>query len=64
MDLQEVMAELKALGSERTKKIYQNHGAKEPLFGVTTGAMKPLARKIKKDYALSMACLLYTSRCV
>jgi len=55
MDLQEVMAELKALGTERTKKIYQSHGAKEPLFGVTTGAMKPLARKIKKDYALSMA---------
>ena len=47
MDLQMVMQELEALGKERTKKIYISNGAQEPLFGVATGAMKPIAKKIK-----------------
>jgi hypothetical protein len=54
MDFETVMRELEALGTEQNKKIYKNHGAHEPLFGVATGAMKPLAKKIKKDYELSM----------
>lgn len=53
MTLAEVMAELEALGTERTKKTYINHGAHEPLFGVTTGALKPLAKKIKINQALA-----------
>lgn len=53
MTLEETMAELKALGSEQTKKTYMNHGAREPLFGVTTGAMKPLAKKIKNNQILA-----------
>lgn len=55
MELQIVMEELRALGTERTKKTYLRHGAREPLFGVTTGAMKPLARRLGRDHALSMA---------
>ncbi|MFF2530890.1 DNA alkylation repair protein [Brevibacillus sp. NPDC058079] len=47
MDLKMVMQELESLGKERTKKIYLSNGAHEPLFGVATGAMKPMARKIK-----------------
>lgn len=54
IDLQTIMKELARLGTERNKKIYMNNGAKEPLFGVATGAMKPLAKKIKKNYELSM----------
>ncbi|MGM0852543.1 MAG: DNA alkylation repair protein [Bacillota bacterium] len=53
MDLQTVMQELEALGKERTKKIYISNGAHEPVFGVATGAMKPIAKKIKKDQALA-----------
>ncbi|MDF1508159.1 DNA alkylation repair protein [Robertmurraya sp. DFI.2.37] len=53
MDFETVMQELEALGKERTKKSYMNNGAKEPLFGVATGAMKPLSRKIKKDQPLA-----------
>jgi 3-methyladenine DNA glycosylase AlkD len=53
MTLDEVMTELEALGNERTKKQYKSRGAREPLFGVATGAMKPLFRKIKQDQALS-----------
>lgn len=54
MELEVVMRELEALGTEQTKKTYKNHGACEPFFGVATGAMKPLAKKTKRDYRLSM----------
>jgi len=47
VDFETVMQELEALGKERTKKTYIRNGAHEPLFGVATGAMKPLSRKIK-----------------
>nr|WP_285864284.1 DNA alkylation repair protein [Lederbergia lenta] len=48
-----VMQELEALGKERTKKMYISNGAHEPLFGVATGAMKPIAKKIKINPALA-----------
>ncbi|RKP46269.1 DNA alkylation repair protein [Cohnella endophytica] len=53
MDLEMVMQELEALGKERTKKIYGSNGAREPLFGVATGEMKPIAKKIKIDQSLA-----------
>ncbi len=53
MDFELVMQELEALGKERTKKTYISNGAHETLFGVATGAMKPLAKKIKKNQPLA-----------
>jgi DNA alkylation repair enzyme len=53
VDLQTVMQELEALGKERTKKMYISNGAHEPLFGVATGAMKPIAKKIKRNQPLA-----------
>ncbi|TWT27302.1 DNA alkylation repair protein [Planomicrobium sp. CPCC 101110] len=53
MDFESVMQELEALGKERTKKMYLANGAHEPLFGVATGAMKPIAKKIKTDQRLA-----------
>src|SRR4051794_7051275 len=53
MDFETVMQELEALGKERTKKIYISNGAHEPLFGVATGAMKPISKKIKIDQSLA-----------
>ncbi|GIO42711.1 DNA alkylation repair protein [Paenibacillus apis] len=53
MNLEAVMQELEALGKERTKKIYISNGAHEPLFGVATGAMKPIAKKIKMNQPLA-----------
>jgi len=53
MDFETVMQELEALGKERTKKIYISNGAHEPLFGVATGAMKPIAKKIKINQRLA-----------
>jgi 3-methyladenine DNA glycosylase AlkD len=53
MDVETVMQELEALGKERTKKIYISNGAHEPLFGVATGAMKSIAKKIKINQHLA-----------
>jgi len=53
MDVQSILQELEQLGTERTKKVYLQQGAREPLFGVPTGAMKPIARKIKINQALA-----------
>ncbi len=59
MDYETVMRELEALGKERTKKMYIGNGAHEPLFGVATGAMKPLGKKNK--YNQQLAEQLYAS---
>jgi 3-methyladenine DNA glycosylase AlkD len=53
MEFETVMQELEALSKERTKKMYVSNGAQEPLFGVATGAMKPIAKKIKIDQPLA-----------
>ncbi|MDP7980868.1 DNA alkylation repair protein [Bacillus sp. WLY-B-L8] len=53
MDFETVMQELVALGKERTKKMYISNGAQEPLFGVATGAMKPIAKQIKINQRLA-----------
>ncbi|MBD1383106.1 DNA alkylation repair protein [Metabacillus arenae] len=53
MDFETVIQELESLGKERTKKMYISNGAHEPLFGVATGAMKPIAKKIKKNQRLA-----------
>lgn len=54
MNVNDILKELEALGTEQTKKTYLRHGAREPLFGVTTGSLKPLVKKFKKNYQLSM----------
>lgn len=53
MNAELVMQELEALGKERLKKMYLSNGAREPLFGVATGAMKPIAKKIKINQPLA-----------
>ncbi|MFI2859009.1 DNA alkylation repair protein [Paenibacillus sp. JSM ZJ436] len=53
MELSTVMQELSSLGKERTRNIYLSQGAREPLFGVATGAMKPLAKQIKIHQSLA-----------
>ncbi|WP_173662794.1 DNA alkylation repair protein [Leptospira tipperaryensis] len=48
------MKELESMGSEGVKKIFINHGAKEPLFGVKVGDLKKIQKKIKKNNSLSL----------
>lgn len=53
MNIEMVMQELESLSKERTKNTYLSNGAREPLYGVATGAMKPLAKKIKTNQHLA-----------
>ncbi|KQL43991.1 DNA alkylation repair protein [Brevibacillus choshinensis] len=53
MNVETVMQELEALGKERSKKMYVSNGAHEPLFGVATGEMKPIAKKNKINQPLA-----------
>jgi len=54
MKLSEVMAELKKLGSEQIRKIYQRHGAGDNVFGVKISDLKTIVKKIKGDQELAL----------
>ncbi|MCU5446573.1 DNA alkylation repair protein [Bacillus cereus] len=54
MLLEEVMQQLEEYGTEQNRKTYKNHGAKEPLFGVSFANLKLLKKKIKKDHDLAI----------
>jgi 3-methyladenine DNA glycosylase AlkD len=54
MTFDEIMGKLAELGSEQTKKIYLNHGVKEPYFGVKIGDLKKLVKFVKKDHELAL----------
>lgn len=53
MTLDQVMAQLEAMGSEQTRKTFRNHGAPESMFGVKVGDMKTIVKKVKTDQALA-----------
>ena len=59
MTATEMLAQLKKLGSEQTKKTFLRHGAKEPFFGVKVGDLKTLQKKLKTNHALALE--LYAS---
>lgn len=52
--LNDIMTELKKLGSEQQRKTYARHGAPPEMFGVKVGDLKKVARKIKNDHELAM----------
>jgi len=54
MTLQEIMSELKAMGNADTKRIFMNHGAQEPLFGVKVGDLKKILKKTKTNHNLAI----------
>lgn len=55
MTAQSILKQLEALGNERTKALLmRNHQVQEPCYGVKIGDMKPIVRKIKKDYPLAL----------
>ncbi len=61
MEFMEVMTELEALGDARMKRLYMGNGAKEPVFGVATGKLKPLGKANMGNQALAEQ--LYQSGC-
>ena len=46
MTATEIVAELKTLGTEQTKKTLMRHGSREPVFGVTYLLEIAYARRI------------------
>ena len=53
MTAQEVMAFLEEHANPGGKKVLMKHGARDPFWGVRIGDMKPLVKKIGKDYELA-----------
>jgi 3-methyladenine DNA glycosylase AlkD len=53
MTVKEIMTLLESLGSQQIKNILLKHGVKEPFFGVKVADLKPIQKKIKKDYQLA-----------
>ena len=52
---QQILSELKPFGSESVKRILcNNHGVREPCFGVKIGDLKKLQKRIKKDHQLAL----------
>ncbi len=54
MTAKQILEELKPLGRDSIKKVLLNHGIREPFFGVKIGDLKPIEKRIKKDYQLAL----------
>ena len=54
MTATDVLARLKELGSESTKKTLMKHGAREPFFGVKVADLKVLQKAIKVNHPLAL----------
>src|SRR5947209_14325746 len=54
MTAQEIIEQLKPLGTDGYKKVLRNHGIPEPLFGVKIEDLKKFQKQIKKDYQLAL----------
>jgi 3-methyladenine DNA glycosylase AlkD len=54
MTAAEIVKQLEALGSDSYKRILQNHGAREPVFGVKIEHLKKIQKPIKKDHTLAL----------
>jgi len=54
MTVDDVLAALKAQGSERTARVLRNHGAHDPCYGVKIGDLKLLQKRIKTHHELSL----------
>lgn len=54
MTAQQIMEEIRPLGSESYKRILFNHGVKEPCLGVKIGDLKKMQKRIKRNYELAL----------
>ncbi len=54
MTADEVVDELKSLGSEATKRTLMKHGVKEPIFGAKVEDLKKIQKRIKVNYQLAL----------
>jgi len=54
MTAEEILREIKPLGTESYKKVLLNHGIKEPFYGVKIEDLKKIQKRVKKDYKLAL----------
>ncbi len=55
MTAKEILDEIKPLGRESYKRVLMNnHGVKEPCFGVKISELKKIQKRIKMDYQLAL----------
>jgi 3-methyladenine DNA glycosylase AlkD len=54
MTAQEILAEIKPLGSDSYRKVLSNHGIPDPCFGVKIEDLKKIQKRIKTDYQLAL----------
>src|SRR6516165_12299724 len=54
MTAEEIVNQLKPLGTDAYKKILQKHGVPEPMFGVKIEELKKIQKRVKKDYRLAL----------
>lgn len=54
MRLDEVLEKLKEFGDEKVRERNKKHGAGDNQYGVPLGKLRPIAKKIKSDHALSL----------
>src|SRR5438552_18126870 len=54
MTAKDIVAELKKLGTQQTKKMWMKHGAQEPCLGVKVEDMKKIQKRVKMDYQLAL----------
>jgi 3-methyladenine DNA glycosylase AlkD len=51
--LDEIMNELRHLGTERNVRVYRRYGAEDPLFGVSYASLKEIAKRLRTNQALA-----------
>jgi len=54
MTAQEILDEIKPLGSDSYKRVIFKHGVQEPCYGVKIGDLQKIVKRIKKDYQLAL----------
>lgn len=54
MTAQQILDEIRPLGSDSYKRVIFNHGVKEPCFGVKISDLQKIVKRIKRDYQLAL----------
>ncbi len=54
MTAQEIVEEIRPLGTEGYKKVMRNHGIREPFFGVKIEELQKIRKRVKQDYQLAL----------
>src|SRR5436309_1250728 len=54
MTYDETMQSLEKAGTAQNRKVYAEHGAREPMFGVSWATLRILTKRSRKDHPLAL----------